>query len=197
MCSQLLGRQVELSCLRLSQQSPLDCWSKLSLFIPDKNDWPSSGFQELLAGPSVLSKPVLFSVLKIGLISGHAENQLLLDSVSERGICIRERLAWNSLWDLASRFCLVRLHWFKASCEAEVLLFIDIANPSISSREMLQFCHLRKMSSGGGVAPSHPLQGSWVGNGFLNLRVFAYCWHLVQARCQSFLLLRFHIWGLE
>lgn len=36
MCSQLLGRQVELSCLRLSQQSPLDCWSKLSLFIPDK-----------------------------------------------------------------------------------------------------------------------------------------------------------------
>lgn len=99
-------------------------------------------------------------MLEIGPISGHAENQLLLDSVFERGICIRERLVWNSLWDLASRFCLVRLHRFKASCEAEVLLFIGIANPSISSREMLGFCHLRKMSAGGVVVPSHPLKGS-------------------------------------
>ena len=53
---------------------------KLSLFIPDKDDWLCSGFQELFDGLSLLAQPVLVFVLKICIISGKTENQLLLDS---------------------------------------------------------------------------------------------------------------------
>lgn len=59
---------------------------KLFLFIPDKNDF--SGFQELSEGLSMLAKAVLFFVLKLSLILGKTEHQLLLDGVSEWRICI-------------------------------------------------------------------------------------------------------------
>lgn len=47
------------------------------------------------------------------------------------------------------------------------------------------------MSSGSVVAPTPSLLGSEVDNGFLHPCAFAYCWHLVQVQCLSFLLLRF------
>lgn len=80
MWSQLLYRGVKLNQLRLSEQSPVDCCSKLSLFIPDKDDWLWSGFQELYDGLSLLAQPVLVFVLKICIILGKTKNQLLLDS---------------------------------------------------------------------------------------------------------------------
>lgn len=86
MYSQLPSRRVELSCFRLSEQSPVGSFWKLFLFIPDKNDW--SGFQELPEGLSILAKDVLFFVLKVSLILGKTEPQLLLDTVSEWRIYI-------------------------------------------------------------------------------------------------------------
>jgi len=64
----------------------VDNFWKLFLFIPDKND--RSGFQERSEGLSVLAKTVLFFVLKLSLILGKTEHQLLLDSVSEWRICV-------------------------------------------------------------------------------------------------------------
>lgn len=94
MWSQLLYRRVKLNRLRLSEQSPADCCSKLSLFILDKDDWVWPGFQELFDGLSLLAQPVLVFVLKRCIISGKTENQLLLDIVFKWRICIRDRLCW-------------------------------------------------------------------------------------------------------
>lgn len=73
-------RRVTLHGLRLSEQSPVDCCWKLSLFIPDKDDWLWSGFQELFDGLSLLAQPLLVFVPKLCIISGKPGDQLLLDS---------------------------------------------------------------------------------------------------------------------
>lgn len=80
MRSQQLYRRVKLNQLRLSEQSPVACSLKLSFFVPDKDDCLWSGFQELFDGLSLLAQPALVLVLKISIISGKTENQLLLDS---------------------------------------------------------------------------------------------------------------------
>lgn len=72
----------------------MDRCLKLSLFIRDKDDWLWSGFQELFDRLSLLAQLVLVFVLKVRVISGKTENQLLLDSVFKWRICIRERLCW-------------------------------------------------------------------------------------------------------
>lgn len=192
MWSRLLYRRVKLNRLRLSEQSPAACCSKLALFLPDKDDWLWSGSQELLMGCLFWLSP--FWSLCWRYVQFQEKQKISYCWAVENLHPWTAVLVWNSLWDLALSFCLVHLHWFKTSCESEVLLFIDIANPSISSGEMLRFCHLRKMSSGSMVVSSRSLWENRVDSGFLNSCVFAHCWHLVQVQHLSFLLLRFHIW---